>query len=159
MFGLQLSLLRKLVKQKVPARSPRVGLRSDPALSAIWNDLLQKYFPERGDLKSYTVGWSNRSQKRVLASCSPRQRRVRVARELKYPQYQEWLEPLLYHELCHAVIGEQVVRHAGKRCWHGAEFKALEKRHPKTEQLNLWIGSGGWRAAVRSDRAKRAWAK
>ena len=58
-----------------------------------------------------------------------------------------YLEPLLYHEMCHAALGEpEIVK--GKRIMHGSDFKALEKKHPEITQLNSWIKSGGWNKAV-----------
>lgn len=84
---------------------------------------------------------------------------MRVARELDAPQHARWLPPLLYHELCHAVLGPDVARKQGKRCWHGKEFRALERRHPEIPALDRWIKEGGWRSAVLSARARAAAAK
>jgi hypothetical protein len=64
---------------------------------------------------------------------------------------------VLYHELCHAVIGEGVHLSGGKRQWHGQQFRELEARHPDIEAMNYWIRSGGWAMAVRSNRARSAW--
>lgn len=129
---------------------------SDTALHTSWVQLIREYFPEREDLISYTVVWSKRRQKRVLGSCALIKRKVTVARELNYPDHQQWLAPLLYHELCHAVLGDSVRAQCGRRAWHGTEFRNLESRHPLSVDLDLWIKSGGWRKAVRSDRSKRA---
>jgi SprT-like family len=125
---------------------PRAPLPAE-SLEILWKRLQEQYFPERRDLEKYDVRWSSRPQRRVLASCQLRRRRVVVARELYPPQYQEWLEPLLFHEMCHAVLGI-LPNHNGRRAWHGAEFKALVKRHHRTEELELWIETGGWREAV-----------
>ncbi len=130
---------------------------SDPFLHQVWKDLRKEYYPDRPELDSYTVSWSSRRQKRVLASCNIRQHRVVVARELFEPAAARWIAPVLYHELCHAVLGEDVISPSGRRLWHGIEFRALEARHPDIPALNMWIRSGGWAMAVRSDRARSAW--
>ena len=71
---------------------------------------------------------------------------------MQHPECTGVLEALLYHELCHAVLGPlPVVR--GRRAVHGREFRALERRHPAIPALDAWIKQGGWRTAVR--RAKQ----
>ena len=134
-------------------------ITSDDRLQLLWGNVQREFFPERTDLLEYTVGWSKRRQKRTLASCNIKQLRIVVAKELNHPNYNCWLEPLLYHEMCHAVIGMGVERSHGKRRWHGREFKQLERRHPQMAALDLWIKSGGWRHAVRSDRSRAVHAR
>lgn len=140
------------------ARTPSPG-KSDEFLHNLWTNLRTEYYPDRPELDSYVVAWSSRAQKRVLASCNIRRRRVVVARELFEPTACRWIAPVLYHELCHAVIGEGVHLQSGKRQWHGAEFRALEARHPDIPAMNAWIRSGGWAMAVRSHRARQAWSR
>ncbi|MEY4667672.1 MAG: hypothetical protein RL518_371 [Pseudomonadota bacterium] len=142
-------------------RGPRTRppAESDEFLRNLWTGLRSEFYPERPELDSYVVTWSNRPQKRVLASCNIRQRRVVVARELFEPTACRWIAPVLYHELCHAVIGEGVHLRSGKRQWHGYQFRALESRHPDIPAMNAWIRSGGWAMAVRSHRARRAWSR
>jgi len=122
-------------------------------LERIWYQLSMEYFPNHPELPLYRVFWSPRQQKRVLASCDMLGKRVRVARELARPEYESFLSPLLYHEMCHAVIGRDVERRNGARLWHGPQFKALEARHPGSAVLQQWIAEGGWATAVRRDRA------
>jgi predicted metal-dependent hydrolase len=133
-------------------------LNNDP-LIAIWCKLAQDFFPDLVEhLGSYQVSWSARPQKRVLASCNIRRRRIIVAQELFEPSATRWLAPVLYHEMCHAVIGEGVnLSQSGRRMWHGRQFRQLEARHPDIPAMNAWIRSGGWAMAVRSHRARRAW--
>lgn len=155
--------MRKIVRQiellLAPRRAPcRKEPQSDPFLYEVWCGLRREFFPERHELDGYRVVWSNRSQKRVLASCNIHERRVVVARELFEPAAVRWIGPVLYHELCHAVIDRDVSRsRAGKRQWHGAEFRELEQRHPDIGALHAWIASGGWAMAVRSNRTRRFW--
>jgi hypothetical protein len=82
-----------------------------------------------------------------------------VARELFEPAACRWIAPVIYHELCHAVLGDSIVTASGKRAWHGREFRELEARHPDIAALDLWIKSGGWAMAVRSARTRASWAR
>lgn len=155
-----MKLLRQielLFSRPAPPRRQRV-FQHDEFLQTLWCSIRAEYFPDHVELDTYIVAWSTRPQKRVLASCNIRARRVLVARELFEPAASRWIAPVLYHEMCHAFIGEQVSRtRSGKRLWHGAEFRALEARHPDIPAMNAWIRSGGWAMAVRSNRARAAW--
>lgn len=141
-------LLQKNHKRPSPFIPP-----AEIDLKKIWNDLQQQYFPERSDLSSYRVIWSARRQKRTLASCNIRKLQINVAREMSLSQCRYLLEPLIYHEMCHAVLGDKVGRAGSKRLWHGPQFRALEMRHPGITTLDNWIKSGGWSKAVRSFRS------
>ena len=152
-------LVRLRDRRSTTPRPRRASISvSDAQLVSIWTALRAHYFPERADLDSFLVCWSTRPQKRTLASCNIRRRKVVVASELRSDLHRRWLSPLLYHEMCHAVLGDTIGRRGGKRAWHGAEFKALERRNPEIAELDAWIRSGGWRHAVRSARSRAAWA-
>ena len=141
----QLPLFR--TKQRtIPARP------SEEFLIQVWRQVRQEYFPDRLDLDQYSVEWSKRRQKRTLASCNVRQRRIVVARELNRPDYMVHWSALLYHEMCHAALGESVERTGRRRLWHGPSFKKLEMRHPGIAELHGWIRSGGWLRAVLRER-------
>lgn len=168
MFGTQLALFDSIIskipfigkknsqsKRKPNNISKQKQFKNDPNLKALWCQIRKKFFPDRADLDEYTVYWSKRSQLRTLASCNIEDKRVAVAKELNYQDLRKWLEPLLYHEMCHAFLGHTVAGSRGKRGrWHGREFRDLEARHPGCEALDKWIRSGGWLSAVRSARAK-----
>jgi hypothetical protein len=126
---------------------------ADVNLKNIWDSLQQNFFPERSDLLEYTIDWSARRQKRTLASCNIRKKQINVAREMSLPQCHSFLEPLIYHEMCHAVLGDKVGRAGSKRLWHGPQFRSLERNHPEIVALDNWIKSGGWSKAVRSFRS------
>ena len=128
-------------------------------LKQLWIQIQQQFFPDRADLNQYVVRWSKRNQKRTLASCNTERLRIIVAKELNHPDHAQWLEPLLYHEMCHAVLGWDVSRKNGKYRWHGPEFKQLERAHPGIAELDRWIKIGGWQKAIRSHRAREAYAK
>lgn len=132
---------------------------SEPKLLAIWESLAKTYFPNNSVLNDYSIHWSNRAQKRTLASCNLQGKRILVARELNYDKYSIWLEPLIYHEMCHAVLGLNVKKVKGKKQWHGKDFKNLENKHPLMYEFEMWIKAGGWAKCVRSDRATRAHAR
>lgn len=136
----------------------RVG-KDDDTLKSLWCKVRSSYFSERSDLDHYRVIWSTRKQKRTLAACFLETKTVRVAQELKHPDCQVWLEPILYHEMCHAYLGNGGKKQGQRQSWHGKEFKALEKRHPTTAALDHWIRNGGWSKVVRSDRARMAWVR
>jgi hypothetical protein len=147
------------VKRRKRATTPsrkHVPRKSDPQLVSLWQDLQKSYFPERTDLLDYTVSWSTRRQKRVLASVHIRRKIVSVAQELRREDTKQWLPAILYHEMCHAFLGEEVPREGGKRAWHGSAFKALVAKHPETEPMERWMRSGGWHHVVRSERARAA---
>ena len=127
---------------------------ADFDLVSCWNRLLDDFFPDRTDLKEYKLAWSSRRQKRTLASCNIRSKKVMVAKELKNPEHWHVLDALIYHEMCHAVLGYSIKNPQGRSSWHGKEFKALEARHPGIASLNQWIKAGGWRKAVRQDRGR-----
>ena len=161
----ELATLTRQLDLMLPARSParirthRVhSERNDEALYEKWCTIRRQFFPDMDELDKYIVRWSPRCQKRVLASCNIHRRRILVAQELNNSSTSQWLEPILYHEMCHAVIGHGVaLSPSGKRQWHGKEFKELEARHPQIKALDSWIRSGGWAKAVRSHRSKVAW--
>ena len=117
--------------------------RPVPNIQKIWVSLRMKYFPRRPELDNYEVSWSTRKQTRTLAACNVYYKTVKVAPAMKDPEAALYLEPLLYHELCHAVLGNPKVVN-GKRIIHGPDFKALEEIHPAIEPFNDWLNCGGW---------------
>ena len=123
-------------------------------LRELWSKLLIQYFPDRTDLIDYSIRWVDRSQRRTLASCSVTKRRVHVAAALNCSRCEPILEPLIYHEMCHAVLGKPL-EVGGRRVWHGREFKALERRHPGIPELDAWIRAGHWMSAVRTHKSRK----
>ena len=100
------------------------------------------------------VVWSGRAQTRTLASCNIEKHRVKVARELNYPQHLIWLKPLLYHEMCHAYLGTSIY-HNKHYQWHGKAFRTLVQRHPLTVIFERWVKEGGWQLALEGDKGRR----
>ncbi len=123
------------------------GRLSSSCLKRLWLQIRHEWFPQRPDLDQYQIYWSTRPQLRTLASCCFESKRISVARELSYANCEQWLEPLLYHEMCHAYL--DTIKHS-------KEFKVIENRHPLIKLFDNWIDSGGWGTAIRSDRAKRS---
>ncbi len=143
---------RSLKKPYVKPKKPRIkhaNKISDPRLLAIWVDLANRFFSAQSDLLNYKICWSNRKQKRVLGSCSIERQTVTIASAMNSERAEPHLEALLYHEMCHAVVG--IKRSAsGRRIIHGKAFHELESRHPGIKLLDIWIKNGGWSSAVRS---------
>lgn len=157
---------RALIRKKLQTLS-RKNIRKNPAglcsesgcdveLQKIWIFLRRQYFPQNLELENYLICWSKRRQLRTLASCNIAKKKINVAKELDHPACLKWLNPLLYHEMCHAVLADKIHASHGKMKFHGPEFKHLERRHPLYKELNQWIRSGGWLHAVRSHRAREA---
>lgn len=132
---------------------------SDKGLHEIWFSLQNEFFPEEKYLLSYTVCFSGRKQKRVLGSCNITDKRVKIAKELNDEEFSMWLPPLLYHEMCHAVLGKNVPSKNGRKLWHGTTFKKIEMRHPLMHSFNVWVKSGGWLKAVRKAQGIASWNK
>lgn len=79
---------------------------------------------------------------------------------MDHPNVHPWLYPLLYHEMCHAFLGDDVpAMRNGKKAWHGKKFKDLEQRHPQMRAFDKWVKEGGWLTAVRSHRTRTAHAR
>ncbi len=120
------------------------------ALCDLWTSIRMQYFPDREDLDDYKVVWSGRRQTSSLASCNVERKRVQVAAAMKRPESIPFLEPLLYHEMCHAFLGQPKIVN-GRRIMHGKDFKDLEKKHPGIAELDQWIKAGGWKDAVQQE--------
>ncbi len=118
-----------------------------PDIKKLWVNLRQVYFPTRTDLDFYKVEWATRKRVRLLAKCDLKKKVVTVASPMRQSQCHGLLEPLLFHEMCHAVLGEPKIIN-GRAIYHGKDFKALEQRHPKIRHLDHWIKNGGWDKAV-----------
>lgn len=157
---MQLSFFDILFPRKPKPRrrvySARSSKISDPQLFSLWCEIRMRWFPDRSDLDEYVVYWSSRAQKRTLASCNMQKKRIAVARELKPSEHQRWLDPLLYHEMCHAYLGLSVFSETERSQWHGPDFRRLELMHPQMHVFDAWVKNGGWGRAVRSDRARRS---
>ena len=141
-------LTRKPQASPPPAAVASGNDLDEDLLLTTWLDIRARYFPERCELDSYRVRWSYRQNSLCLASCNIKLRRVLVATAMQVAQSRPFLEPLLYHEMCHAVVGFHRGKN-GRRIMHGPEFKALEQQHPRIRELDYWIKSGGWSQAVR----------
>jgi hypothetical protein len=128
-------------------------------LSLIWLRLAQQFFPNDYRLIEYQVRWSERTQKRVLGSCNLTKRRVLIARALDRPELKWALEALIYHEMCHAVVGIKRSSNGKRNRIHGREFYELERQHPGIKELDRWIKSGGWQKVVRSYSSHKAFLK
>lgn len=153
----KLKLVKRSIADKPNTQGQVSSLQSEYELEIlirIWQKVRNNYFPNRPDLDTYRIKWSTRRQKRTLASCNIKRRVVSVAREMSGKESRQYLEPLIYHEMCHAVLGRSVSSDGQRSIWHGAEFRALEQQHPMIQALEFWIKEGGWQRAVRSHRSR-----
>lgn len=137
----------KINKEFPQIHEDRDKYTSREELYRIWTELQKKHFPDIPDLLSFKLVWSNRHQSRCLASINLQKKVVRVAPAMKLKESYYFLSPLLYHEMCHAIVGIKVER--GRRKMHTKEFKILESKNPDIFILNQWIDSGGWKKATR----------
>ena len=142
------SLFRRPAAPEQPVFQPLIASGVEPFdLARCWQKVRLEYFPDRPEIDRFNLRWSLRARTRMLACCDSKKRVVRVAALLNRPECHWLLPPLLYHEMCHAVLGPPPVRR-GRRVIHGPEFKALERRHPGIAELDRWIKLGGWRDLV-----------
>lgn len=138
----QLKFLFKLTTPIAPPIQNKIELHD------LWKKIRVEYFPEHNEIDNYRVLWSKRKHSSCLASCNYQRKKVIVADVMSQDECYEYLEPLLYHEMCHAVLGKPAVVN-GRRVMHGREFKALERRHPQIKKLDAWLKTGGWNRAVK----------
>src|SRR5262249_16650714 len=82
--------------------------------------------------------WSPARARRILGSYHHRNDRLIISRLFDSSKVPEFvLDYLMYHELLHKALGVGV-RHDGKRCLHGAEFRRREqqfKRYREAQQF------------------------
>ena len=123
-------------------------------LNKIWSDLIQEYFPDHESLlNEYKLLVTQRIQTQTLASCNVERKRIEVAGALNHSSARSILSPLIYHEMCHAVLGPP--KEVNGRCiFHGKEFKALERRNPQIALLNNWIKEGHWEKVTERFKSK-----
>ena len=148
--ALQLSLEFLTERFSRPAlHAPAIqAVPETPDLNAIWRRLSEAYFPNHESLQEFSVVWSTRKHRNTLASCSIEAKRILVAGAMAELRARPFLEPLLYHEMCHAALGKPE-KVNGRRVIHGSAFKELELLHPGIADLDMWILSGGWHSTVR----------
>lgn len=150
--AIQLSFLFNPISLFTREKPNAIEENTQSNIKLIWINLVNTYFPERTDLLNYMICWSQRPQKRVLASCNIEKRIVRIAPAMNLPESQDYLEALIYHELCHAVVG--IGYKNGRRDIHSKSFKSIETLHPGIKELDKWIKQGGWINAVRKSTRK-----
>ncbi len=117
-------------------------------LVTIWGKLENEYFPGDKNLSIYSITWAKRYSKRNLAYCDYQKKRVVVSPVMNNIKLLHMLEPLIYHEMCHAKLGEPK-RVRGRYIYHGKDFHKLEALHPFIKEFNDWIHNGGWANAKR----------
>src|SRR5207247_1097792 len=85
-------------------------------------------------LKQPELCWSPARARRLLGSYQERSDRLIVSRVFDSPNVPLFvLDFLMYHELLHKFLGISR-RDDGRRCMHGPEFKALERKFERYEE-------------------------
>ena len=90
-------------------------------------------------LKQPELCWSPVRARRILGSYQERCDRLIVSRVFDTPAVPLFvLDFLMYHELLHKFLGVGR-RGDGRRCMHGPEFKALERKFERFEEAQAFI--------------------
>jgi hypothetical protein len=110
-------------------------------LRALFDRLNARHF--RGRLRGYSVVWGRRRRQRpkeyfVFGSIQEEDRIIRIHPLLDQPFVPRWfLEYILYHEMLHSVVPEEVDA-AGRRRVHTEEFYRREKAFPRYRRARQW---------------------
>lgn len=125
------------------ARSKRAGAKKEPSqyLEEMYRKINETYFGGRMDC---LVCWSRRRTRRKqksvrLGSYSPGTGVIRIHSILNDPMVPSYVvENVMYHEMLHHHLGIRPAK--GKRFYHHAAFRDMERRFPESEKARLWIG-------------------
>jgi len=110
-------------------------------LRAIFDRLNARYF--RGRLRGYKVVWGRRRKRRakeyfVFGTIQEEDRVIRINPRLDQPFVPRWfLEYVLYHEMLHSVVPDEVDA-AGRRRVHTEEFNRREREYPSYRRARRW---------------------
>ena len=110
-------------------------------LRAIFDKLNARYFGKR--LHRYTIVWGRKRPGRprngiVFATIQEEDRLIRIHPLLDRSFIPTWfLEYVMYHEMCHAVVRDQYDR-AGRRIIHHERFFARERRFHWFRRAKSW---------------------
>lgn len=122
-------------------RRPAPRARSGPgrfrSLDESFDRINRSYF--EGQLARPKLCWSPKRSRRILGSYTPEDDRLIVSRVFDAEHVPLFvLDYLMYHELLHKYLGIGR-RQDGKRCMHGARFRALEKRFDRFEEAQTFL--------------------
>ena len=110
-------------------------------LSAIFHKLNARYFNNR--LRNYTIVWGRKRRQRpkdyiVFGTIQEEDRVIRIHPLLDRSMVPTWfVEYVIYHEMCHAVVRDQYDR-AGRRIVHHERFYARERQFHWFRRAKEW---------------------
>jgi predicted SprT family Zn-dependent metalloprotease len=110
-------------------------------LRAVFEKLNSRYFKNR--LKGYVIVWGRRRRQRplgeiVFGSIQEEQRVIRIHPLLDREFVPSWfLEYVVYHEMCHAVVPDQFDS-KGRRKVHHEKFYERERRFRWFRRAKAW---------------------
>src|SRR6187399_336774 len=134
---------RKLAHPRLPMQQ-QLNLEHEGEyfdLRAIFDRLNARYF--RGRLRGYKVVWGRRRKRRakeyfVFGTIQEEDRIIRINPRLDQPFVPRWfLEYVLYHEMLHSVVPDEVDS-AGRRRVHTEEFYRREREYPSYRRARRW---------------------
>jgi predicted metal-dependent hydrolase len=110
-------------------------------LQEIFDRLNEKYFGRK--FRNYTIMWGRKRRLKpkyyfVFGSIQEEDRVIRIHPLLDAAFVPKWfLEYVVYHEMCHAVVQDEVYP-SGRRKVHTDEFYELEKKFPHYRKARRW---------------------
>ncbi len=110
-------------------------------LRAIFEKLNGRYFNNR--LRGYTIVWGRKRRHRpkdyiVFGTIQEEDRMIRIHPLLDRSMVPTWfLEYVIYHEMCHAVVRDRYDR-AGRRIIHHERFYARERQFHWFRRAKEW---------------------
>jgi hypothetical protein len=110
-------------------------------LRAIFEKLNARYFRNR--LRGYTIEWSRKRKSRprdqiVFGTIQEEDRLIRIHPLLDRALVPTWfLEYVVYHEMCHAVVRDQYDS-SGRRIVHHAKFHERERQFHWFRRAKAW---------------------
>jgi len=105
-------------------------------LEELFDNLNARYFD--GELVRPRLSWNQGKTRRVLGHHDPVHGTIIVSRTLDSKDIpRHVLEYVLYHEMLHVKHPPKLV--AGRTIYHGAEFRADEKRFHQVDEATAWL--------------------
>ena len=110
-------------------------------LRKIFDKLNARYF--NNALRGYTITWGRRRKQRpreyfVFGTIQEEDRLIRIHPLLDQRFVPQWfLEYVIYHEMCHAVVRDEYDS-AGRRIIHHKKFFERERKFPHFKKAQRW---------------------
>jgi predicted SprT family Zn-dependent metalloprotease len=110
-------------------------------LQEIFKSLNERYFG--GKFRRYNIGWGRRRKEKpknyfVFGTIQEEDRVIRIHPLLDAPFVPKWfLEYIVYHEMCHAVVPDEIYP-SGRRKVHTDDFFRREKKFRFYRRARQW---------------------